>query len=272
RKTLQTAAMASGLVFLITCLTVTWWRPTAFHPGREVPVTLLRAPELFVPIVMAGFSAIALWVFARSQSRKALLAMFGILILDLVLYGQGIGWFTHSLGPQHELWQAPETVNLFRQREASRDAASYRILTQEVIFEPNVSVSTPLDTGNLLALQPDIYMMYSLENAGGYDGFGLSRYSRLVGNMTVWGQLSDAEATLRGDNRELDLLGVRYLLTRSRRAGVVETDIFPPATTTYRGEHFDGGDLSLGSIKSGRQLAFTVPATEIDHIALLTNL
>ena len=68
-----------------------------------------------------------------------------------------------------------------------------------------------------LALQPDTYMMYGIENAAGYDGFGLSRYSHMAGDMKVWGELTDAEGTLRGNSRALDLLNVRYLLARSQR-------------------------------------------------------
>ena len=61
-------------------------------------------------------------------------------------------------------------------------------------------------------------MMYGVENAAGYDGFGLARYSRLAGDMKVWGDLTDAERTLRGESREIDLLNVRYLLARSAPA------------------------------------------------------
>ena len=36
----------------------------------------------------------------------------------------------------------------------------------------------------------------------------------MAGDMKVWGELTDAEGTLRGDSRALDLLNVRYLLAR----------------------------------------------------------
>ena len=271
RQTVLSAALAGGLVLVVTCLTVTWWRPGAFRLGREVPVTLLRAPELFVPIAIAGLSTLVLWLFARSQSRKALLGLFVVLILDLIVYGQGAGWFTHSLGREHELWNTPETVELLRQREAN-GLASYRILTQEVVFNPGVLVPPPADIGAVLALQPDIYMMHGIDNAGGYDGFGLSRYSRLAGDMKVWGELTDADGTLRGDGRALDLLNVRYLLTRRAVSAASAPNDFPAAPASFSGQHFAAGDLGLSPVKSGRRVSFTVPATEIDHIALLTNL
>ena len=271
RKTLLTAAFAGGSVFLVTCLTVTWWRPAAFHLAREVPVTLLRAPELFVPITVAAFSAIALWLFARSQSRKALMGLFGVLVLDLIVFGLGSGWFTHSLGRQHELWYASETAKLVRRREAAGGAVLRRIITQDLTFDPNLHVPAP-DSSVVFSLQPDIYMMEGIENAAGYDGFGLTRYSHLAGDMKVWGELTDAEGTLRGDSRALDLLNVRYLLTRAAVPGSSTMSAFPAASVTYEGQHFDVSDLGLRPVKSGRRVSFNLPPTEVDHIALLTNL
>jgi Bacterial membrane protein YfhO len=273
-KTLLSVACAGGSVLLVTCLTVTWWRPAAFRLAREVPVTLLRAPELFVPIVVAAFSAIALLLFARTQSRKALMGMFVVLVLDLIIFGQGSGWFTHSLAPQHDLWRPSEAVKLLRQREAQGEpppaAAANRILTQDLSFDPNLPVPAP-DSSVVFALQPDIYMMEGVENAAGYDGFGLARYSHLAGDMKVWGELTDAEGTLRGDSRALDLLNVRYLLSRAGPA-LSTTSAFPTAAVTYEGQHFDANDLGLRPVKSGRRLSFNVPPTEVDHIALLTNM
>jgi hypothetical protein len=123
----------------------------------------------------------------------------------------------------------------------------------------------------VFALQPDIYMMEGIENAAGYDGFGLARYSQLAGGMKVWGELSDAEGTLRGDSRALDLLNVRYLLTRAGAAPTTRT-AFATAAVTYEGQQFDANDLGLRPVKSGRRVSFKVPPVEVDHLALLTNL
>jgi hypothetical protein len=263
----------AGAVLLLTLLTVTWWRPEAFHLAREIPVSLLRAPELFLPVFIAGLSAAALWMFARSKSRRAFISLFLVLALDLFLYGQGSGWRTHSPGPQSEFWQEPESVSFLRELHPSSATPRFRILTQDQPFDPSLPVPGPNEEGaGALALQPDTYMMYGIENAAGYDGFGLSRYSRMTGDMKVWGELTDAEGTLRGHSRALDLLNVRYLLARSQRTADANQATFPAANATYGGEHFDRDDLGLRPIKSGRKLSFTVPATEIDHIALLTNL
>ncbi len=268
---LRSAAIAGGTVLLLTCLTVTWWRPAAFHLGRQAPVSILRAPELFVPILVAVLSAGALLVLARSRNRLALVGLLGVLVVDLIVYGQGSGWHTHSPGPDHDLWHEPATVKFLRAREI-RSEGAYRILTEDQAFDPDLPVPAPTPgDSRIFSLQPDIYMMHGIENAAGYDGFGLARYSRLAGDMKVWGELTYAERTLRGESRELDLLNVRYLLTRSAAASSGPAT-FPAATKVYEGEPFAENDLNVPGIGAGQRLSFTVQPTEVDHIALLTNL
>src|SRR6185369_11002805 len=183
------------------------------------------------------------------------------------------GWRTHSPGPQSEFWQTPESVSFLRELQPSSAPPRFRIFTQDLPFEPGLPVPAPNEEGaGALALQPDTYLTYGIENAAGYDGFGLSRYSRMAGDMKVWGELTDAEGTLRGNSRALDLLNVRYLLTRSQRTAAVKETTFPAATATYGGQHFESSDLGLRPLKSGRKLAFTLPSIETDRLALLTNL
>lgn len=263
--------LIGGAVFVITWVAVTWLRPVAFHLGRESPVNVLRAPELFLPILVAALSAITLWFFARSKSRRALIGVFAVLILDLFVYGSGSAWRTHSPKRDNELWHQPETVNFLREQKAGDPNAPYRILTDEQKFDPDAPVPTPTAGDWVLSLQPDIYMMHGIENAAGYDGFGLSRYSRLAGDMKVWGELTEPERTLRSDSRELDLLNVRYLLAR-RTGAVTSEKAFPSAPQTFGNQRFAEGDLGLSPVTSGQRLSFDLPATEVDHIALLTNL
>ena len=273
KRALLPVTIIAGAVCVLALLNVTWWRPAAFHLAREIPVSFLRAPELFLPVFVAGLSAAALWMFTRSQSRRTLISLFLVLALDLFLYGQGSAWRTHSPGPQSELWQTPETVSFLRDLQPSSATSRFRIFTQDQPFDPNLPVPAPSEEGaGALALQPDTYMMYGIENAAGYDGFGLSRYSQMTGDMKVWGELTDAEGTLRGNSRALDLLNVRYLLARSQSSAHAQQSLFPPASATYGGQRVASDDLGLRPIKSGRRLSFTVPATEIDHISLLTNL
>ena len=66
-KTLRLVVAVSAGVLCLTYLAVTIGRPANFRLGREAPVTLLRAPELFMPLVVAAASAVAIWLFARGR-------------------------------------------------------------------------------------------------------------------------------------------------------------------------------------------------------------
>jgi len=286
-------AIAGLSVFLLTCLTVIWWRPGEFHLGRQAPLTLLRAPELFLPIVMAALSAVVLWAFNRSSHRRASFLLVAVLLGDLVLYGQGSGWRTNSPTSESELWREPAAVKFLR--DSGNKEGSYRILTADQRFDPAQAVPPPSAPGDwMLSLQPDVYMMHGIENAAGYDGFGLSRYSRLAGDMKVWGELADPERTLRGDSRELDLLNVRYLLTRPLARGVATSSQasapasgtlrsdakastnaivdFPEASQDFQGNKFAAQDLNPSRVDGAAKLVFAMPPVEVDRLALVTNL
>ena len=273
-RTLRWVLLSGAVVFVLTCLAITLGRPANFQLGRAGPVSILRAPELFLPVVIAALSAWALWRFARGR-RGALVLLLLVVVVDLVLWGQSSGWRVGSPKADFELWSTPATVEFLR---AQANDQSYRILTQDLPFDPDKPVAAPTPGGAWIpSLQPDIYMMYSIENAAGYDGFGLARYSRLAGDMKVWGDLTDAERTLRGESREIDLLNVRYLLTRSSSPASADASStlsveFPPPTQLYGGQQFAAENLNVPGIVAGERLSFKVPPMEADHIALLTNL
>jgi hypothetical protein len=289
--TIRWVQFAGLVVFVLTCLAVTLGRPANFQLGRIGPVSILRAPELFLPIVFAAVTAWALWRFAR---RGTLMFLLVVVAVDLCVWGQSSGWRVSSPKSDFELWGTPATVKFISgQEEQARVPADsvgpYRILTQDRPFDPEQPyvANSPLaqSGGWVPSLQPDIYMMYGVENAAGYDGFGLARYSRFAGDMKVWGELTDAEVTLRGDGREIDLLNVRYLLTLPSSAAAATsasgattrsptsiTAEFPPATQLFNGQRFGAEDLNLPAVPAAQRLSFAVPPIEADHLALLTNL
>jgi hypothetical protein len=121
-----------------------------------------------------------------------------------------------------------------------------------------------------------MYMMHGVENAAGYEGFGLVRYSRLAGEMKVWGELTDPERTLRGESREIDLLNVRYLLARSSAGpndrSAPQSAAYPMATQSYGGQPFGEEDVKGAGLVAGERLTFDVPAVETDRLILLTTL
>ena len=287
RKATRTALIAGLAVLLLTVIVVTRGRPSDFTLGRQAPVSFLRAPELFMPVVFAALGAWAIWHFARAR-RGASVILLLVLALDLAVWGQSSGWRVVSPEMKSELWGQPDTVKFLRERVAQDEGKGGRILTQDQPFDPDVPVAAPSpDKGWVATLQPDIYMMYGIENAAGYDGFGLTRYSQLAGDMKVWGELENPERTLLAPSRELDILNVRYLLTRplvsspdvsSKGPPSLMTvppsapETYPPAIKSYRGERFASDELKMPSLGPDARLLFAVPAVKADRIALLTNL
>jgi hypothetical protein len=288
-KVLRAVGFAAGLVFLLTCLTVSWWRPSGFKLGRLGPVTVLRAPELFIPIMIAALSGFALWIFARNWERRfprSLSFLLVILILDLCLWGQASGW---RLSPTraHPLWSEPESVRMLRNLERDQGNRPYRILTEVQPFFVNTGrdEEEKFKLGEfMLSLQPDTYGMYGIENAAGYDGFGLSRYSRLAGDMKLWGELTDPERSVRGPGREFDILNVRYLLKQSphgeaRRWAAENASVAAaprsdrgPAMISMGGVSFAKEELGVPSLVNGERLVFSLEPVEANGIALITSL
>jgi hypothetical protein len=276
-RTLRWIAGAGVVLFFITCVAITAGRSPDFHLARNAPVTILRAPELFLPPAMAAFSALALWLAAWRRRTATTFLLLAVLYLDLNLWGQFSGWRVASPTAQSELWTEPAALKILREHAHPDQAATFRILTQDHLFEPDqpVSYNAPVEVW-LPALQPDIPMMWGWTNAAGYEGFGLARYSRLAGDMKVWGDLTDPERTLRSESCELDLLNVRYLLVRSTAAPRTKqpTVAIPeiPATEIYGGQKFTKGNLGLPNLAAGSRIAFQVPPTETRRFAVTSTL
>jgi hypothetical protein len=290
-RTLRRAAAVAACVVLLTLLVVTLGRPDDFKLARQAPVSLMRAPELFVPLLFASLSAWALWAFARGRRGSALMLVL-LLACDLAVWGQASGWRLSSPKRDGDLWREPETVKLIRENGGAA-AAPYRILTAPHAFDPAAAPVPPSVSHSAewtLWTQPDIYMMHGVPNAAGYDGFGLARHSRLAGEMKVWGELTDPDASLRGPGREVDLLNVRYLVsmrpkgkggaadvkgdgpTAEATPAPTPTQEFPEATQKYGDLLFAASDMGLPNVGAGKKLRFTVAPVEADRIALVTNL
>jgi hypothetical protein len=258
------------VLFVLTLATVTIWRPETFRLARIAPVSLLRAPELFMPVLFAGLSAWALIHFARGK-RFAGVFLVAVILCDLGLWGQSTGWRLRSPRPHHALFQKPDAVKMLQEREGN-SLGKYRVLTLDEPFPAgHTSGAAPENpAGFEFALQPDIYGMHRIENAAGYEGFGLARQSRLAGDMKIWGAFPDPRRTLFA-SRELDILNVRYLLSKPPRAKVPIPD-FLPATTKVGDLAFAGHDLGLPFLQGGTRLEFDTPPLEATRIAVVTSL
>ncbi len=156
-RTLRWVVVAGVLVFVLTCLAITVGRPANFQLGRSGPVSILRAPELFLPPVMAALSAGALWFHAKGR-RRALGLLLVVLALDLCLWGQSSGWRAASPKSDFELWGMPATAQFLQtpaaqplvrtgsvsERAPGADVSEpYRILTPDVAFDPDKRVAAP---------------------------------------------------------------------------------------------------------------------------------
>ena len=285
---LRASLIAAGVVLFLVTLTVTWWRPADFKLGREAAaVTVLRAPELFLPILIAVLSGAALLFFVYHRSRspwQTHLLLFAVFLFDVCVWGQASGWRFSPTG-SHPLWTEPEVVGVVRNLNAKDGNEPYRILTDVQPFFINTG-SDELEKYKLgefmLSLQPDTYSMYGIENAAGYDGFGLSRYSRLAGDMKLWGEVAQPEQSIRGAEREFDLLNVRYFVSQSKFGLTQRRAAEQPASSSgsmanaelvkLGGVDFAKTPLSSLALAHRDRLVFTTPPTEANGIALVTSL
>ncbi|HEX8475203.1 MAG TPA: YfhO family protein [Pyrinomonadaceae bacterium] len=269
------AALAVGaIVFVLTCLVVTVWRPADFQLGRPaLKVSFLRAPELFLPVIVAALGLWALWRFARGR-RGACVLLLVVIVVDLSLWGQMSGWRRTSPYWIDNFWDTPTTVETLRRREGGDDGR-YRILTFRETFNPDSTViSSKVDSLLfVMALQHNTYMMYGVENAAGYDGFGLARQSRMADGMKLWGDLDAPEQTLR-ESRALDLFNVRYLFAHPPDAGVDAEPKQAALRATKRLGDFLFAEENIGvpNLEEGARLAFVTPRVEANRIALVTSL
>lgn len=275
RRVSLRVAIVSGSIFLLALITVTALRPSGFRMGREAPISFLRAPELFLPVLITAVSALALWWFVR-QRRGATALIIAVLAVDLIVWGQSSSWYTDSPKRDDEYWRVPQAVHALHRIAPAN--SSYRILTAPHTFDPAVAPVGPSvsrSTDWVLWTQPDVYMMHGFQNAAGYDGFVLDRYSKLASQMKVWGELTDPDGTLRGESRELDLLNVHFLVSmkpQSTAEKPVTPNTIGPPTVKIGDSMFAPVDFVLPVLTGQSRLRFSVAPVEADRLAIISSL
>jgi hypothetical protein len=275
RATLVVVA-CGACVFVLTCLAVTLGRPEDFRLARTAPVTLLRAPELFLPVVVAALSAWAVWRLARGR-KFAGASLLCVIVLDVCLWGQSSGWRQSSPAREHALWRTPPAVEFLRRREPQARTGDFRILTTPAPFAADAPSGVKLSrttapTKLILDVQPDTYIMHRIENAAGYDGFGLARYSRLAGEMKLWGELGEPDESIR-ESRAFDLLNVRYLVSPAPQATATNAIELPRATAKLGGYAFAPQELGVPPLEgASARLSFNTPPLVTTRVALVSNL
>lgn len=172
-------------------------------------------------------------------------------------------------------------------QQDDRGNTPFRILTEVQPFFINTGrdEAEKFKLGEfMMSLQPDTYVMHGIENAAGYDGFSLARYSKLADDMKLWGELTDPARSLRGPGREFDILNVRYLLRQSLRGealrkaaersplAALPQQRAASASISLGGFSFAAEELGAPSLVKSERLVFAVPPTEANSIALVTSL
>jgi hypothetical protein len=255
---------------------VTALRPDGFRLGHPtLRISFLRAPELFIPVVVAGLSGWALWRFARGRRASKYVLLF-VMAADVCLWGQFSGW-RQSPGREHPVWRTPEAVEFLRARDGGENVRP-RILTIDGRFYPGAAqvIPPPPLVEFSLEVQPNTYMLHGIQNAAGSDGFGLSRYSRLTGDMKLWGELNTPEQAL-GSSRAFDLLHTRYLLARpavvTPASGQAQQREGTPPVPLVQigGVPFATNDMKIPHL-AGRDYRFAFPRLAATRVALLTTL
>lgn len=264
-RRLVVTVVVTLVVLFLTWSAGTWLRPGMFKLGRIAPITVLRAPELFVPVVVAIASGWAIWRFAQGR-RFSGAVLVATIACDLALWGQFSGWRIGSLRPADHRFETPQFVKEMR-KEIARDGP-LRILS---IDRPlaDALAQAPATPGIDINLQPDVYMVHRIENAAGYDGFGFKRYSELAGDMKIWGELPVAKRSLLV-SRELDLLNVRYLIAAPLHGG----SALPPLSANVKlGDFlFSEGDLGISFLQDDMRVDFSAPSVEATRVAVVTSL
>nr|MBA2503717.1 YfhO family protein [Pyrinomonadaceae bacterium] len=264
------ALAAGACVFVLAVVSVKWLRPAGFQLGREAPVSLLRAPELFMPVMAAVVSLWALWRAARGR-RGAIPLLVLLLWLDLALWGQASGW-RRSPAADGALAQVSPAARFVREKNDQRAWESRILSVVDPFYERTSLAAASLDTeGFIETLQPNASMLRGIHNAAGSDGFGLARYSALADDMELWGTLRNPARSL-NEGREFDLLNVRYLVVPRPRM-----DVPPPlpATEVFGDRFFSAQALNaptLANNSDAKSLHFVVPRVRAREIALVTRL
>jgi hypothetical protein len=216
-------ALVSFSVFVVTLLVV-------FDSARYFSTIVgsgnfqtWRLPEVWCPVLFAVAGGLAaLFLLLRKSIGGAVALILFLIICDLSLWGHFSGWRVSCPPRDGELWnELPLTYFLQHNlaHESHGGAEPIRILSLPAPLNGEAQLQTE---ATLLALQPDFYMLHGIENAAGYDAFGLKRFSAFADDMKEWGELARPLQSLTS-GREFDLLDVRYLIAKKTSDNVLLT-------------------------------------------------
>lgn len=199
-----------------------------FHPRYTV---------MYLPLVV-GLLTLGLcrWLARPGQRVQAWAVPLILLIfLDLFLVGAS---YNPTIEPE-QIYPLPEAVRFLQQ-----DTGIYRV------------------AGLGLTLMPDSGMVYQLPDARGYDAVTPKRYMDLFDRMEGSVRITHFWLLKQADSPLLDLLNVKYLLTKQELGGKWQSvyrdthgmtvyqnrDVMPRAFVVYRAEHAGSAEESLARL------------------------
>jgi hypothetical protein len=165
-------------------------------PPAEL-ITLSNTVVL-LPLTLFTLTLAATWWYARNTGTGASAALVTVLLLDMASFGHFIEWRVFEWRLADHL-PDPPTVRLVKARES--DLNSFRVLSH---------APWPYGYYYQLLNHPDFSILRGLQSVNGYDMLQLNRLSRLAGEMTPEGVVTNA-AALDLSDQSFNLLNVKYV-------------------------------------------------------------
>lgn len=202
----------------------------------DLPLLPWKNPALGVPLVLAGLSAGVIVWYARAPRRRWRAATLLLLVvIDLGTFGWFQEW--HYFSPERSVLQIPAMLQPYKTQVLSS-------ATRVVSFEGPLAL--------LHAAVPNLNRLWEIPNASGGAGLMLQRSAVALP--------PEDGATLRAENRVLDLLAARYLLLSTPR-------------TEDRAGFTWGSRLNV--VLDGSRRGFTdstIPDVWVSHVGLVAAL
>jgi len=258
-KSRRRTGFRAGITFLafvlITAIAYSLFSPRFFadipHPAEAG--MLLRA-ESIVPLALAVCSVAALAVFAyRASSWTALLFPL-LLFADLKMVANSYEWTMAMRAETVGRMTDSPAVKLIKARES--DLHAFRIASYS---------RSPFSNKYAALDYPNVSIARGLQSVNGYDALRLINFSKLAGDMTIEGLMSDT-SVFSPDHRGLDLLNVKYLLMD--RLNVID----PSTGVVIDGIRFDDGHFGLTLTPESRHVEMQQGGARCSVLALITNM
>lgn len=251
------AARQRRLVWRNGCAALAGFFVLAIVAKYGFALSVLAAPELWIPLSGLFLSVGALWLVARQPNWFSKSLLLTILGADLLAYGYALEWRNYPARMLESL-SDPPAVQFIKQREP--DWQSFRILSY-----------TPSPFGvNYTALNlPNNSIVRELHSVNGYDMLRLARPAEMLGQMTPEGVVTELNAFDLA-HQGFNLFNVKYLLCE-RSEPQPSVSLANADDVWLEGVRFPAVPLDL-HLRVGLPYVLLANAPPADELALVTTL